>query len=195
MGFVNASHVEGCYLEFGGGSGSSLIEAFHAARPYRRLKPMRFFVFDSFQGLPEPVGLDAGKIQVYNRGDYAFSLDHYTRNIREHGVDPERVTCVAGFYSETLNEELKRKLPIDKAAVVLIDCDLYESTVPALDFITDYIQDGTIIVFDDWFSYKGRLDLGEARAFKEWLARNPSIHAEEYHKFDRTMVSFIMGVD
>jgi len=51
------------------------------------------------------------------------------------------------------------------------------------------------IIFDDGFSYKARLDRGEARAFKEWLAKNPSIQAEEYHKVDRTMVSFIMQVD
>ena len=195
MGFVDDCRVEGCYLEFGGFAGYSLIVAFHAASRYRRLNSMLFFVFDSFEGLPQPVGLDAGEFLRYKRGEYACNLDLYKQNIRKQGVDLDRVTCIPGWYNETLNEELKRQLPIKKAAVVLIDCDLYESTVPALDFITDYIQDGTVIIFDDWFSYKGRLDRGEARAFKEWLAKNPSIQANEYHKVGRTGISFIMQVD
>ncbi len=195
MGFVDDCRVEGCYLEFGGFAGGSLIDAFHATRDYGSLNSMRFFVFDSFEGLPQPVGLDAGEFLRYKQGQYACNLDLYKQNIRKQGVDLDRVTCIPGWYHETLNEELKRQLPIMKAAVVLIDCDLYESTVPALDFITDYIQDGTVIIFDDWFSYKGRLDRGEARAFNEWLAKNPSIRAQEYHKVGRTMISFIMQVD
>jgi hypothetical protein len=195
MGFVDDCRVEGCYLEFGAFAGGSLIDAFHAARHYGRLKSMQFFVFDSFQGLPEPLGLDADELKRYRRGEYACNLEQFRQNVRSHGVDPDRVTCISGWYSDVLNEELKARLPIKKAAVVLIDCDLYESTVPVLEFITDYIQDGTVVVFDDWFSYKGRLDRGEARAFKEWLAKNPSIRANEYHKVDRTMISFIMQVD
>jgi len=194
MGFVDDCRIEGCYLEFGSAGGGSLTDAFYAARRYRRLKAMLFFVFDSFEGLPEPTGLDADEFRRYSKGDYACNLDRYRQNIRNRGVDLDRVICIPGWYADTLNEELKRKLPIKKASVVWIDCDLYESTVPVLEFITDYIQDGTVLIFDDWFSYKGRLDRGEARAFKEWLARNPSIQATEYHKVDRTMMSFIMQV-
>jgi hypothetical protein len=52
----------------------------------------------------------------------------------------------------------------------------------------------TVLIFDDWFAYKGRLDRGEAKAFREWLDANPSIQATEYHKSGRTMNSFIMHV-
>ena len=80
---------------------------------------------------------------------------------------------------------------IKKAALIWVDCDLYESTVPVLNFITDYVQDGTIIVFDDWFSFKGNLNMGEQRAFREWLKKNPSIRATEFHRF-ATGNSFIL---
>lgn len=194
MGFVDDCQVEGCYLEFGSAGGGSLIDAFYAARRYRRLNEMLFFVFDSFEGLPEPTGLDADEPRRYSKGDYACNLDRYKQTVRNRGVDLARVTCIPGWYSETLNGKLKRTLPITKAAVVWVDCDLYESTVPVLEFITDYIQDGTVVIFDDWFSFKGRRDRGEARAFKEWLAKNPSIQATEYHMVGRTMMSFIMQV-
>lgn len=156
---------------------------------------MQSFVFDSFEGLPEPTGLDAGESRIYERGQSAYSLDTYKRNLHKRGVDLARVTCIPEWYKDTLTDELRRQLPIQHASVVLIDCDLYESTVPVLDFITDYIQDGTVLIFDDCFSYKGRMDREEARAFREWLAKNPAIHATEYHMVSRTIMSFIMQVD
>src|SRR6202034_4517953 len=98
-------------------------------------------------------------------------------------------------YEKTLPPALKQELGIQKASIVLIDCDLYESTVPVLNFVTDFIQTGTVLIFDDWYSYKGRLDRGEAKAFVEWLKLNPRIQANEYHKCGRTMMSFILQVD
>ena len=95
------------------------MDMFDAVSRYPCLRPMRFYVFNSFNDLPEPTGL-GGK---GNR------------------------RCV---------------------------------------------EDGTIIIVDGWFSHKGRLDLGEARAFEEWLTRNSKIKAVEYHRAGRTMASFIL---
>jgi O-methyltransferase len=194
-GFVDDCRIEGDYLEFGSAGGSSLIDIFDSMRPYGRLAAIRFYIFDSFEGLPEPTGQDADKLRRYEKGQFACDLQTYRRKVQRAGVDLNRVTCIPGWYDKTLNDELKRKHPLKKAAVILIDCDLYESTVPVLDFITSYLQDGTVLIFDDWFSYKGRLDHGEAKAFTEWLARNPSIQATEYHKAGRTMNSFIVQID
>lgn len=191
MGFVKDCKVEGCYMEFGSADGDSLGDSFAAAR--RRGLAMDFYVFDSFQGLPKPTGLD-GDGSTYQEGQFACGLEQFKRNVRRLGVDLNRVTLCPGWYSQTLTPELKRKLPVRKAAVVLIDCDLYESTVPVLEFITDYIQDGTVLIFDDWFSYQGRTDRGEARAFTEWLRRNSAIKAKEYHRTGRTIMSFVMQI-
>lgn len=194
-GFTVDCRVDGDYLEFGCAWGGSLVDMFASTQRHAELASRRFFIFDSFQGLPAPSGQDAGELVRYREGEFACSLDRYKANVQRQGVDLGRVTCVEGWYDQTLTAETKRKLAIEKAAIVLIDCDLYESTVPVLRFLSDYIQDGTILIFDDWFSYKGRLDHGEARAFGEWLAENPSITATEYHKTGRTMASFIMRVD
>jgi hypothetical protein len=195
VGFVNDCRIEGDYLEFGCAQGSSLIDMFDSMRPYSRQQATRFFIFDSFEGLPEPTGSDAGAFRRYEGGQFACDIDQYKRNVRAGGVDMQRVQLIPGWYDQSLNEPLKQQLAIEKASIVLIDCDLYESTVPALNFITSYIQDGTVLIFDDWFSYKGRLDQGEAKAFGEWLDAHPSIRATEYHKSGRTMISFIMHVD
>jgi hypothetical protein len=83
-------------------------------------------------------------------------------------------------------------LPLRKAALVWIDCDFYESTVPVLEFITDYVQDGTLLIFDDWFCFRGDPERGEQRAFAEWLARNPWIRAGELLRFGWHGSSFIL---
>ena len=194
-GFVDDCRIDGEYLEFGCASGSSLIDMFQSIKRYPRLDNMRFLIFDSFQGLPTPVGTDADELKRYERGDYACDLNHYMQHVQRGGVDLGKVRCIAGWYDKTLTPELKRDLNIQRAAIILIDCDLYESTVPVLNFITDYIRTGTILIFDDWYSYKGRLDRGEAKAFAEWLDRHPHIQANEYHRCGRTMMSFILQVN
>ena len=58
------------------------------------------------------------------------------------------VTVVPGWYENTLNMATKEKLPLTKVSVIMIDCDLYASTANALAFVTDYIQDGTVMHVD-----------------------------------------------
>ena len=57
MAFINGNDIEGDYLEFGTYQGRSLASAHHIAQLYG-LKNMRFYAFDSFQGLPEIQGVD-----------------------------------------------------------------------------------------------------------------------------------------
>ena len=75
----------------------------------------------------------------------------------------------------------------------MIDCDLYESTVPVLDFITDIVGQGTIIIFDDWYRFKGSTEHGEQRACKEWLERNPHITLTQYWQQGPQSVAFLVN--
>ncbi len=103
------------------------------------------------------------------------------------------VVTVPGFYDETLGAATKQRLGLEKAALVYIDCDLYESTVPVLEFITDLVGQGTIIVFDDWYRYQGRADQGEQRACAEWLGKNPDITLTPYWQQGPQAVAFIVN--
>jgi len=191
MRFIAFSKLEGDYLEFGVCEGKSFIAAFRFAQ-MSRLKLMKFYAFDSFQGLPEITGVDVDRFRQFSEGEYSCSVDEFKKNISKNGVDLNKVKIIPGWYDEVLNEETKKKLPIKKAAVIMIDCDLYKSTVPVLNFITDYVQDGTIILFDDWFCFRGDPNRGEQKAFREWLKKNPSIKAIEYHKYCSHGNSFII---
>lgn len=188
--FIRSSKVSGDYLEFGSFVGSTMTCAFHL---YSKCGlEAEFYAFDSFEGLPEPRGVD--KTNQFTRGQFCCSEKEFLNRIFKRGVDTSKVKTIAGFYDKTLNSNTKKSLDIEKASIIYIDCDLYHSTVPVLDFITDYLQDGTILIFDDYFCFKGHPDKGQRKAVREWLEKNPSIIITEFHKFGWHGNSFIVNL-
>ena len=95
------------------------------------------------------------------------------------GKDDELIV-IKGFYNETLNEELVKRLSPTKAAVIYVDCDLYTSTVDVLNFIKFFLQPGTILIFDDWNCFYGDNERGQRKAFKEFLISNKNLQFEEF---------------
>lgn len=191
MEFAAHHKLKGNYLEFGVWKGRSFTRAYniwkHLFADRGELKSMKFYAFDSFEGLPEI------ESDEFEKGQYFCSEEDFKKNIVANGVDLGQVEIIKGWYDEVLNEETKRKFALKQAAIIFIDCDLYESAVSVLDFITDYLVDGSILIFDDWFCFKGSPEKGEQKAFYEWLKKNPQIKAVEYQKFNWRGNSFIIN--
>ena len=107
------------------------------------------------------------------------------KNIRSHGVDTRKVVAVQGVFSESLTDELKERHKLERAAIIHVDCDLYQSTVDVLRFIEGLVRQGTILIFDDWHEFdhfagpKDAANYGEQRAFQEWSMSNE--FTEFYH--------------
>ena len=194
MQFVSASKLKGDYLEFGVYKGKTFAGAYHLAQAFN-LDSMHFYAFDSFSGLPEIAGIDAAGFKHFEKNEYSCDLRNFTNNIYGLGVDKNKVHITTGWFDKVLNENTMKKLPLEKASVIWIDSDLYESAVPVLNFITDYLQNGTLIIFDDWFCFRGDPEKGEQKAFKEWLENNPQIKVSHYQKFNWQGNSFIVHVD
>tara|TARA_Y100000310_G_C20480282_1_gene714345 strand:- start:38 stop:790 length:753 start_codon:yes stop_codon:yes gene_type:complete len=197
MSFIAVNKIEGDYLEFGVWEGESFINAYHFARKHKRLRRMNYYAFDSFEGLPESgkTDLEMGSMEVHNwhKGKYSSGgVKTFLRNCKKGKMPLKRVHCVPGFYDKSLNKETKKNIPLKKAAYIYVDCDLYDSTVPVMNFITDYVTEGTVIMFDDWYNYKGDPRKGEQRAFYEWLKRNPHIEAVEFQKIGGKYNSFAL---
>lgn len=208
--FAAWNQVEGDYLEFGVFRGDSMVAAYQAFEAERKLviahaaasppdedykrwlqSPPRYFAFDSFEGLPT----GAGERQVdYAPGSYSASESLFRANIASNGVDLGRVISVPGFYDKSLTPDVKKKHGLKKASLVMIDCDLYESTVPVMDFLTDLVGQGTILVFHDWFRFKGSTKHGEQRACREWLARNPHLELIDYWKEGPQAMAFLVNL-
>ena len=205
--FAAWNQIPGDYLEFGVWRGYSFTTAYHEITQQRRnhlrlgytsleydawkASNPRFFAFDSFEGIP--TGADAERMIDYGAGSYACSEEEFAALIAAQGVDLERVVRVKGWYQDTCTDETKRRHRLTSVAIALIDCDLYESTVPVLDFLTDIVQQGTILIFDDWFRFRGSPDSGEQRACREWLERNPHLELIEFWRQAPQAVAFLVN--
>ena len=117
----------------------------------------------------------------------------FAENLKKKGVDLGRVTTVKGWFNASLTDENAKKFHINKVAAAWIDCDLYESTVPVLDFLTPRISVGTVLLFDDWRCFRNLPDYGEQKACREWLAKNPQITLHELFSFGWHGIAFTVG--
>lgn len=192
--YVAFSQVEGDYLEFGVYRGDSFINAWDAARVAGR-HGARFYAFDSFRGLPDPEASASDAEGEFVKGQFSAERALFEKNLRRAGVDGGRVTVVDGFYDATLPNTAPKDLGLGAAAIVWIDCDLYVSTICALQFVTDLLQDGSVLIFDDWHCFRSRPDLGEQRACAEWLEANPQLSLSPYRDFHWAGRSFIVHRD
>lgn len=192
MEFAKINGVRGDYFEFGLWQGKTFKYAHKMMRRYS-VSGMKLRGFDSFRGLPTH---ESRPDNIWHEGQFVFSRDHLERELLTCGFKPQDYELVEGFYDQSLDDALVERLSREqvKAAVVYIDCDLYESTCPVLMFISNFLQNGTIVCFDDYFNYKGAKDEGEARALAEFCAENPRFDFMPYMPYAPLGQSFIVRI-
>jgi hypothetical protein len=196
--FVNYEAVEGDILEFGvfGGVSLALLAKAHSFDPKGMTR--RIVGFDSFHGLPrseEPHARwrsgDCSRIHAWHptleKGQAV--TPEVTRELFRLCDLPEPELEV-GLFQETLPRTIPGKYRA--AAIVHIDCDLYESTKVVLEGVAPILQEGTLLLFDEWFSYKGNPARGEARAFFEFLESHREWGSQAYHAYGPWSNSFIL---
>lgn len=157
--------IAGLFVEFGVFRGASINEI-------ARQRPRDIvYGFDSFEGLREDwAGHDCTK----GAFDLAGRLPDVAPNVR----------LVKGWFDQTVPEFLARHP--EPFAFVHCDCDTYEATATVLGLIGKRIQKGTVVVFDEYFGYRG-WKLGEFKAWQEFVAT--SAIAYEYLGFAESQVS------
>ena len=135
------------WAEFGVGCGRS-------ARDLSRRISLdgNLYLFDSWEGIPDPWDLGAGVI--HDKGDWKFP-PLVTRDGRLQVVD--------GWFNQSLPYEFPEQL-----GLVHIDCDVYSSTRDVLFGCGDYIGEGTVLVFDELIGYMNYCE-HEWKALLEWL--------------------------
>jgi O-methyltransferase len=119
------------YLEFGVSGGYSFSwwvkRNFHPGS--------RFTGFDTFEGLPEDWG--------------GFSKGAMSTKSQIPKLDDERVLFKKGLFQDTLPDFLKT-LDKTKRKVIMMDADLYTSTLYTLTSMAPYLQKGDILFFDQF---------------------------------------------
>jgi O-methyltransferase len=182
----------GDYLEFGVYRGASL-NIMHRASRDSGLSDLRIFGFDSFEGLPEEASTtDAG---VWTAGAFKSELGATEARLTDQGVDWTRTTLVPGWFDQTLTEDRRAALEIDRASVVMIDCDLYTAAKLALEFVAPLLANEAIVFFDDWSI--GGLDeknLGESLAFEEFTTeQHPEFAVSDFPAYSNQSRAFLLS--
>lgn len=142
----------GNYYEFGVFKGFSLWFASRITEG----RDMKLFGFDSFQGLPAG---KADKSPWWKEGNYSASH----KFVKQHMTD-SRVVLVPGFYSRALFESFEEHHGVADIAVIMIDCDIYESAKEILGYFGPRLRAGAIVLFDD---IRNTGPHGEGRALAE----------------------------
>lgn len=206
--FIVFNQIYGDVLEFGVYKGDSLIDIdkwlnkhwleFRSIGDLQNIKirydedylaSKRFFAFDSFMGLP--FSKDPDKPIHFVEGAYAASEEDLLCNLKKHGFDISKLVVSKGWYHQTLTTSFKSTNELRKASLIYIDCDLRESAIPVFNFISDLIQDGTVILIDDFFRYNGHPLKGVRGAFNEWKQNTPNIVVTELSRCCGNRVAFV----
>jgi hypothetical protein len=80
---------------------------------------------------------------------------------------PANVTLIKGWFNETLPPFLQEHR--EPFSFVHIDSDTYEAASVILAAAADRIRPGTVVVFDEYFGYRG-WRAGESKAWREFAA-------------------------
>lgn len=169
----NAAKLEGIICEFGVYRGHSLNEI---AKYYSKNE---VHGFDTFTGLPEfwRDGFPEGAFDVTSQKLF------FEKNCVLH----------KGLFDETLPIFLNQVEGVAK--FIHIDCDLYSSTISALQKLASRICVGTVIVFDEYLNYPG-WENHEHKAFCEFLLlQGLGCNYLTYNKFGQQVAIIITKED
>lgn len=184
--------LEGDYLEFGVFTGSSFVCALraHKSLDYLGRINTKFYGFDSFSGFGTVSGGD--EHPFYQNSIFSVNEKAVVKNIKKKaGGIP--VSIVSGYFEDTLKGRTATSFGVKKARVVLIDCDLKDPAMLSLDFLAPVLQQGTILIMDDFFSYRGDEGRGVAGGFFEFCKKNPTVSWRKLYDYGYGGVAYIVS--
>lgn len=149
---LHRSGIPGAVVECGvwnGGSSAVMAAGLLSAGDRNRA----FWLFDSFEGLPQPTERDEDKVRD---GYFPGWCTGATERVREahqlagHSLDS--TTIVPGWFNETLHKHVDAVGPI---ALLHVDADWYDSVTDVLKAFYGQVVSGGIVVIDDYGSWSG----------------------------------------
>lgn len=163
---VQVRGVPGCLVELGvaqGGCAALMRAAADLDGPARRL-----WLFDSYEGLPEPSeadllnGATGDHIRPLPKGSCLGTYDDVAAYLfDELRLDREAITMVKGWFDTTVPANRRA---LGTIAVLRIDADWYDSVKACLDGLYDQVSAGGIVIVDDYGTC-----FGARRAVDEFL--------------------------
>lgn len=167
--------VQGCVVECGAWKGGMV------AGIAQVLGPRKYYLFDSFEGLPEPADINGERVLEWYRSNTLDSckVDESFAHEAMKGTDYE---IVKGWFSDTL-PAFKEKI-----AVLRLDCDWYSSITECLNFLYEHVVVGGLIIVDDYYVWDGC-----SKAVHDFLSANKLV--DKIRQYDGLVCYFIKRGD
>lgn len=174
------SKVKGCFVECGvakGGSAILMLLASLVATEKTNANGLArtAWLFDSFEGLPEPTAED-GMLRNPTSKDksswdlakgYCLGTQEEVENLlfEKFKFSRDKVHLVKGWFQDTLPEYREK---VGDIAVLRIDGDWYESTKCVLENLYGQVVDGGYVIIDDYALVGCRKAVDEFFAGREY---------------------------
>jgi hypothetical protein len=149
--WLERGRVAGSFVECGTWNGGSAgVLAFVA----RRNRERQVWLFDSWEGMPEPTLEDVSYTGKRGVKGMTLGSEQTVRDLlfRRLGLDPTRIHLGRGWFEDTIPRVRDAIGPI---ALLHVDCDWYESVRFCLETLYDRVVDGGFVVVDDYGHWKG----------------------------------------
>jgi hypothetical protein len=182
------------YFEFGVLNGESVIESIRQLRGGLS----KVFVFDTFAGIPklEDSDLDPKELApAFTEGNFkGLSLNAVKEIIlRSTDFDANNLFLVEGDFRKSLKEykvDTKTNFPL----VFHVDCDIYSSSKVVLEWVAQNAGDGSWLLCDDYWTYRGHPNMGQRRAVSEVFTNHPRVHLSRYSNYKGFSSAFIINL-
>jgi O-methyltransferase len=159
---MNSNKIGGDFIELGvARGGCAALLASVAFEEFVAVK-RTLWLFDSFEGLPEPTKDDFDTNQGKGTGNHIRPLPQGSclgtleevQNLLFYNFSfsQEKIEFVKGWFNKTVPE---RKQDIGDIAILRIDGDWYESTKTCLEELYDKVVQGGAVIIDDYQSCYG----------------------------------------
>jgi len=156
---LNDRQMEGDFIELGVARGGCAALICHVAFNESEGMKRKVWLFDSYEGLPEPTGDDYqdGKtgdhLRHLPKGSCLGTLEQVKELLfGQFNFPAEPIEFVKGWFQDTLPEVRPR---LGKIALLRLDGDWYESTKISLEHLYDLVIPDGKIVIDDYLSCYG----------------------------------------
>ena len=184
--YCELERIEGAYFEFGVFEGTSLLAAAELHRRLNFTVVRNYYGFDSFdEGFKYFSSEDAHPF--FKAGDFSSSYEKTLKRFRKH----QNVKLIKGFFEHSLSDSPATEIS-DKCAIAFIDCDLKSPASVALEYLVPRLQEGSVLIVDDYFAYKGKPTLGTCGAVNDFLERNDRIKLRPFNSYGHGGQSFIV---
>lgn len=204
-GHVFSNHLYGDYVEFGVYNGESFLNSIQQykifmnwlesqkqsneqwRRDVANSSPLNenilFHGLDTFSGMPQ----NNEENFTFAKGTFLSDYDNVHSLIKK---EYDNFKLYKGTFQET-KEILHNNLKNRKVSIVNLDCDIYASTIQALEIIENYLIIGSVIMFDDFNAFNADNKKGQRRAFGEFLSKS-KFTVDEFSTYFYSGKSFVV---